>query len=90
MPREETIAGTATIHAGTQLVVRLETRVEMYPVCPYRNVDAAFARFYDVTPQPLSSSLGDRMRQRAIDLADGMHRLLLKRRERTMVALATG
>ena len=59
--------------------------LQMYRACPYRNVDAAFARFYEGSSPDTSfgsvTAPGSRMRLRINDLGDWMHRLVLKRRQ---------
>lgn len=64
--------------------------LEIYRACPYRNVDAAFARFYEgASPDESFGSVtapGSRVRLKMNDVGDWMHRLVLKRRE-TRLAL---
>jgi hypothetical protein len=59
--------------------------LEMYRACPYRNVDAAFARFYEGTSPDTSfgsvTAPGSRVRLRINDVGDWMHRLVLRRRQ---------
>lgn len=64
--------------------------LEIYRACPYRNVDAAFARFFEGTSPDESfgsnTAPGSKVRLKMNDVGDWMHRLVLKRRE-TRLAL---
>jgi hypothetical protein len=59
--------------------------LEIYRACPYRNVDAAFARFYEGISADenfgSTTAPGSRVRLKMNDVGDWMHRLVLKRRE---------
>lgn len=63
----------------------MDHELEIYRACPYRNVDAAFARFYEgASPDESFGSTtapGSRVRLKMNDVGDWMHRLVLKRRE---------
>ena len=54
---------------------------EMYKACPFRNVDAAFERFYEAPDASfgVATALG-RMRLRINGVGDRVHRLILRRR----------
>ena len=54
---------------------------EMYKACPYRNVDAAFARFYEAPDARFGvATASGRLRLRLCDVGDSLHRLILRRR----------